>query len=115
MRRIALLAAAFAAVAAPAHAEFFGWQVANVASWDVLNVRAAPVSNAPILVGYPAGTPLSLTGKCTGGLNLDTINGWPKANQVAAVRYRWCQAWVDPVGNGNWQSGWVYGRYIAPL
>jgi hypothetical protein len=113
--RLAFAAAALALVAAPAHAEFFGWQVVNVASWDVLNVRTAPQSAAPILVGYPAGTALSLTGKCTGGLKLDSINGWPKAKQTAAVRYRWCEAWVDPTGAGNWQSGWVYGRYIAPL
>jgi hypothetical protein len=115
LKSAAFLAAAVFAVSAPAHAEFFGWQVVNVASWDVLNVRAAPTSASPILVGYPAGTALSLTGKCTGGLKLDTINGWPKANQVSAVRYRWCEVWVDPTGAGNWQSGWVYGRYIAPL
>ncbi|HVY21412.1 MAG TPA: SH3 domain-containing protein [Bauldia sp.] len=116
MTRSMLLAAVAAIVAAaPAHAEFFGWQVANVASWDVLNVRTAPTSGAGILVGYPNATPLSLTGKCTGGLNLNTINGWPKAKQAAAVRYRWCEAWIDPTGSGNWRSGWVYGRFIAPL
>jgi hypothetical protein len=115
MTRIALLAAAALVIAAPAHAEFFGWQVANVESWDVLNVRAAPNSAADILVGYPNATPLSLTGKCTGGLNLDSINGLPKFQQKAAVRYLWCEARIDPTGNGDWQSGWVYGRYIAPL
>lgn len=117
MRRAAFLAAAATAILAamPAHAEFFGWQVVNVASWDVLNVRAAPTSGSAILVGYPTGTPLSLTGNCTGGLKLDDINGKPKFQQTAAVRYRWCETWVDPQGNGNFQSGWVYGKYIAPL
>ena len=116
MSRIALLAlAGLVTAAVPAHAEFFGWQVANVESWDVLNVRAAPNSAADILVGYPNATPLSLTGNCTGGLKLDNINGLPKFQQRSAVRYRWCEAWIDPQGNGNFQSGWVYGKYIAPL
>jgi hypothetical protein len=77
--------------------------------------RAEPASGSPILVGYPTGTPLSLTGTCTGGLKLDDINGKPKFQQNAAVRYRWCEVWVDPVGDGNFQSGWVYGKYITPL
>ena len=104
-----------AAAPLPATAEFFGWQVANVASWDVLNVRAWPASSSQILVGYPNRTPLSLTGKCTGGLMLDDINGWPAWKQAQAVRYRWCEAWVDPQGNGNFRSGWVYGKFIKPL
>jgi hypothetical protein len=99
----------------PASAEFFGWRVANVATWDVLNVRAWPASYSQILVGYPNGTPLSLTGKCTGNLNLDQINGWPKPAQAAAVRLRWCEVWVDPLGNGNFRTGWVYGKFITPL
>lgn len=117
MTRAVLLAAVACGLlaAVPARAEFFGWQVANVESWDVLNVRAAPNSAAGILVGYPNATPLSLTGTCTGGLKLDNINGWPKHQQALAVRYRWCEAWIDPRGDGNWRSGWVYGKYIAPL
>jgi len=105
----------FATSALPASAEFFGWQVANVADWDVLNVRAYPASVSTILVGYPNGTPLSLTGKCTGGLNLDAINGWPAWKQAQAVRFRWCETWVDPLGDGNFRSGWVYGKFIKPL
>jgi hypothetical protein len=116
MLRATLLAAVAAFIATvPAHAEFFGWRVANVAGWDVLNVRSAPSSASDILVGYPNATPLSLTGKCTGGLKLDTINGWAKQQQVAAVRYRWCEAWIDPQADGNWRSGWVYGKYIEPM
>jgi hypothetical protein len=114
--RTALLAAAgLLALSIPASAEFFGWRVTNVESWDVLNVRSEPTSSAVILVGYPNGTPLSLTGSCTGGLKLDDINGRPKFQQTAAVRYRWCEVWVDPLGDGNYQTGWVYGKYITPL
>ena len=112
---VAAAVAGFLASALPSAAEFFGWQVAGVASWDVLNIRAYQSSGSQILVGYPNGSPLSLTGKCTGGLNLNAINGWPKWKQVQTVRYRWCETWVDPQGNGNYQSGWVYGRFIRPL
>jgi hypothetical protein len=112
----ALVASAAIVVSATtATAEFFGWQVANVASWDVLNVRAWPASYSQILVAYPNGTPLSLTGKCTKNLNINQIAGWPPAQQAEAVRYRWCEVWVDPLGNGNFRAGWVYGRYIKPL
>ena len=112
----ALLAfAGVAASATTAAAEFFGWQVANVASWDVLNVRAWPANYSQILVAYPNGTPLSLTGKCTRGVDLNQIAGWPPAAQAQAVRYAWCEVWVDPLGNGNFRTAWVYGRYIKPL
>jgi len=110
-----LALAGLAASVTTAAAEFFGWQVANVANWDVLNVRAWPASTSQILVAYPNGTPLSMTGKCTKNVNLDQIAGWPAAAQVQAVRYAWCEAWVDPLGNGNFRTGWVYGRYIKPL
>jgi hypothetical protein len=96
-------------------AAFYGWQVANVASWDVLNVRAYPSSSSQILVGYPNDTPLSLTGRCTGGLDLATISGWPAWQQRQEVRYRWCEVWVDPYGDGSFRGAWVYGRYIAPM
>jgi hypothetical protein len=31
------------------------------------------------------------------------------------VRTRWCEVWVDPIATGDFQSGWVFGRYIRPL
>jgi hypothetical protein len=102
-------------VSAAIAAAFFGWQVTNVAGDDVLMVRAFPDASSRILVGYPNGTPLSLTGRCTGGLDLNTINGLPAAAQVGAVREHWCEVWVDPYASGNWQAGWVSGRYIRPL
>jgi hypothetical protein len=96
-------------------AAFYGWRVNNVASWAVLNVRADASSSSQILVGYPNGTPLSLTGRCTGGLDLATISGWPDWQQRQEVRYRWCEVWVDPYGDGSFRGAWVYGRYITPL
>lgn len=110
-----MAAIGFAATISSARSEFFGWQVTNVAAWDVLNVRAWPANYSQILVGYPNGTPLSLTGKCTGGLDLNQINGWPAAQQAEAVRYRWCEVWVDPLGDGNFRAGWAYGKYLRPL
>jgi hypothetical protein len=96
-------------------AAFFGWQVTNVSSDDVLMVRAFPDAASRILVGYPDGTPLSLTGRCTGGVDLNAVSGLPAAAQAGAVRDHWCEVWVDPHASGNWQSGWVSGRYIRPL
>jgi hypothetical protein len=115
LRTAALAALAIGATALPASAEFFGWQVVNVPDWDVLNVRAYPSPISTILVGYPNGTTLSLTGKCTAGLNLNEINGQPPEDQAQAVRFRWCEVWVDPAGNGNFRTAWVYGKFIAPL
>jgi hypothetical protein len=94
---------------------FFGWQVTDVSSADVLMIRAFPDAASRILVGYPSGTPLSLTGRCTDGLDLNTVNGLPAATQRSAVQNRWCEIWVDPYASGNWQAGWVFGRYIRPL
>ncbi len=109
-------AAALLGSAVPGSASaFFGWRVADVPTWDTLNVRAWPSSNSKILVAYPNGVALSMTGKCTGGVRLDAIAGWPKWKQREAVRYVWCEAWVDPAGSGQFRTAWVYGKYIAPL
>ena len=93
---------------------FFAWRVANVETGDLLNVRAYPSSSSRILVGYPNGTRLSMTGRCTGNVHMDNINGAPRWQQREAVRYQWCEAWLDPAGNGEFRTGWVYGRYIRP-
>lgn len=104
------------AMAMPAiGAAFYGWQVTNVPAHDTLNVRGGPGTGYGILVSYPNGTPLSMTGQCTGGVHLGQIAGWPDWKQRQAVRYKWCQVWLDPYGYGNYQAGWVYGRYIKPL
>ena len=103
------------AAALPANAAaFFAWAVADVPAWDTLNVRAWPSSKSQILVAYPNGTLLSMTGKCTGGVNLDAVAALPAWQQRQAVRTVWCEAWVDPLGNGDYRTAWVYGKYIAP-
>ena len=94
---------------------FSAWKVSGVAKGDLLNVRAYPSPKSRILVGYPNGTTLSMTGTCTGGVNLAVIGGQPSWKQRQAVRYKWCQAWLDADGNGEYEPGWVYGRFIRPL
>jgi len=108
------VASLVAAVAPSGASAFFAWSVVDVPPGDTLNVRAWPSSKSQILVAYPNGTVLSMTGKCTGGVNLDAIAGWPAWKQREAVRYQWCETWIDPYGNGQYRSGWVYGKYIQP-
>lgn len=122
MKLSTLLAAAAVAVAglagsaAPSQAgAFFGWEVTGVPSWDLLNVRAYPSSQSRILVGYPNGVDLSLTGTCTDGVDLEEIGHLPHWRQREIVRRSWCEVWVDPTGQGDYRTGWVYGRYIRPL
>lgn len=93
---------------------FSAWQVANVAWDDILNVRAYPASTSQKQAGYPNGTVLAMTGRCTDGLNLFDIAHLPPAQQADAVRYRWCEVWHDPRRDEDFVAGWVYGRYIAP-
>ncbi len=93
---------------------FVAWRVADVARGDLLNVRAYPSPSSRILVGYPGGTRLSMTGRCTGGVDLSAIQGLPAWKQRQVVRYKWCEAWLDPTGSGQYRNGWVYGRYIRP-
>jgi hypothetical protein len=95
-------------------ATFAAWQVVNVPFGDTLNVRKYPASNSQKQSAYPNGTVLQMTGKCTGGVNLLDISGQPEWKQEQLVRYRWCQIWHDPAQDGNFVTGWVYGRYIAP-
>ena len=116
VRTAAALAAAFiglATVQATA-ATFAAWQIANVPFGDTLNVRKYPSGNSQKQAAYPNGTVLQMTGKCTGGVNLLDISGQPEWKQEQLVRYRWCQIWHDPAQNGNFVTGWVYGRYIEP-
>ena len=113
---VALIAAtsAFAFVAPAVSSTFVAWRISGVAANDLLNVRAFPSNNSRILVGYPSGTTLSMTGKCTGGVRLDEIQNQPNWKQRQMVRYKWCEAWLDPKGDGEFRTGWVYGRYIRP-
>lgn len=93
---------------------FVAWEITGVAADDLLNVRAYPSSSSRIVVGYPAGTVLSMTGRCTGGVNLQDIQRLPETQQRELVRYKWCETWLDADGDGEFTNGWVYGRYIAP-
>jgi hypothetical protein len=108
------LAGLFAGTAPSSSAAFYAWQVTDVPESDTLNVRAYPSSKSQILVAYPNGTLLSMTGVCTQGLDLGQIAGLPASQQRQYVRYLWCQTGVDPQGNGNYQTAWVYGKFIAP-
>lgn len=93
---------------------FAAWQVANVPWDDTLNVRKYPSSQSQKQSAYPNGTVLQMTGRCTGGVNLFDIGHLSYGQQAQAVRYKWCEVWHDPAQNGNYVTGWVYGRYIAP-
>lgn len=107
-------AALVAGTASSLGGAFYGWQITDVPAWDTLNVRAYPSAQSQILVAYPNGTMLSLTGVCTNGLTLEAISGLPASEQRQYVRYQWCQAWIDPQGSGEYRTAWVYGKYIAP-
>jgi hypothetical protein len=112
---LALAAAGLmAGTASSVGSAFHGWQIADVPAWDTLNVRAYPSAQSQILVAYPNGTMLSLTGVCTDGVDLGAISGLPAWQQRQYVRHAWCQAWVDPQGSGEYRTAWVYGKYIAP-
>ena len=115
MFRNGIAAALIAATSVLAHAvpavssTFVAWRVTGVSANDLLNVRAYPSSGSKILVGYPNGTTLSMTGRCTGGVHLDAISHLPAWQQRQVVRTKWCETWTD------YGTGWVYGRYIRPL
>jgi hypothetical protein len=93
---------------------FAAWEVAHVEFGDTLNVRKYPAGTSQKQSAYPNGTVLQMTGKCTGGVNLLEISNQPAWKQEQAVRYRWCEIWHDPAQNGNFVTGWVYGKYITP-
>lgn len=121
MNKIAKFLSTLAAVSAlavatvPAGASTFSaWEVSGVPWGDTLNVRKYPSSNSQKQSAYPNGAVLSMTGRCTGGVDLFEIAGDSRWRQRQAVRYRWCEVWHDPARNGDYTTGWVYGRYIAP-
>jgi hypothetical protein len=93
---------------------FVAWRVADVSSDDVLMVRAYPSSQSRILVGYPTGVNLSMTGRCTDDVRLDEIQSYDTDEQRDLVGESWCEVWLDPYGTGEFRNGWVFGRYIKP-
>ena len=109
----ALLGAAVLPSAANA-STFVAWKVTGVPWGDVLNVRKYPSPNSQKQAAYPNGAVLSMTGPCTGGVNLKDIQGLPKWKQRQIVYGRWCQLWHDPAGNGNFKAGWVRMKFMKP-
>jgi hypothetical protein len=108
-------ASAFGTLAGEARATVFvAWEVANVPWGDTLNARKYPASHSQKQAAYPNGTVLQMTGRCTGGVDLHAIAGLAAWKQAQMVRYRWCEVWHDPARNGNFATGWVYGKYIRP-
>ena len=93
---------------------FAPWEVANLTWADTLNVRKYPAGHSRKQASYPAGTILSMTGRCTGGVDLLELGRLSETEQMSVVRYRWCEIWHDPARDGNYTTGWVYGRYIKP-
>jgi hypothetical protein len=117
LRITAALAACFTVAVSASQSRatvFAAWEVANVEFGDTLNVRKYPAGTSQKQSAYPNGTVLQMTGKCTGGVNLLEISNQPAWKQEQVVRYRWCEIWHDPAQNGNFVTGWVYGKYIAP-
>jgi len=112
---VALSAAATIQMGTADATVFAAWEVANVPWGDTLNVRKYPASTSQKQAAYPNGTALQMTGRCTQDLNLLDISHWPHWKQRQAVRYRWCEVWHDPAHDGNFVTGWVYGRYIKPM
>lgn len=110
---ILVLAATAMTVNAQASA-FVAWEVANLPFGDTLNVRKYPANTSQKQGAYPAGTVLSMTGRCTGGLDLRAIQNQSDQSQINKVRFRWCEVWHDPSQSGNYVTGWVYGKYIIP-
>lgn len=111
---LAVASLALASVGQSHATVFAAWQVANVPFGDTLNVRKYPSGKSQKQAAYPNGTVLQMTGRCTGGVNLLDIANQPARQQEQKVRHRWCEVWHDPAKNGDFVTGWAYGKYIAP-
>lgn len=95
-------------------AAFAAWEVAKLPFGDTLNVRKYPSNGSQKQSAYPNGAVLQMTGRCTGGVNLKDIGHFSIKKQEQLIRYKWCEVWHDPKHNGDFVTGWVYGRYITP-
>ncbi len=116
--KILPLAALLTAAALPSAGNasaFVAWKITDVPWGDVLNVRKYPSPNSQKQAAYPNRTVLSMTGSCTGGVDLQDIQGLPKWKQRLIVKGVWCQLWHDPAGNGNFKAGWVRMKFMRPL
>jgi hypothetical protein len=95
-------------------ATFTACKVLGLKFGDTLNVRKYPSNQSQKQAAYPDGAVLQMTGRCTGGVNLLDISAQPGWKHKAATLRRWCEVWHDPARDGNFVTGWVYGRYITP-
>lgn len=111
---IAVLATLASVVFEARAATFSAWKITNVPWGDTLNVRKYPANHSQKQAAYPNGTVLQMTGKCTNGVDLFEISGKSNWAQRQAVRFSWCQVWHEPKQNGDFVTGWVYGKYIRP-
>ena len=112
---LAAIALTLSALSVPAQASaFVAWQVTNVPWGDTLNARKYPSPNSQKQNAYPNGAVLSMTGPCTGGINLQNIQNKPVWKQRAMVKNSWCQLWHDPSGNGHYVTGWVRAKFLKP-
>ncbi|GBE44604.1 MAG TPA: SH3 domain-containing protein [Rhizobiales bacterium] len=76
------------------------FQVVNVASWDVLNMRSGPSASNPIVDHLPPGRHgiISQSGPCIPA--------------HVALRSRWCP--VTHYSGDRTTSGWVKRHFVAP-
>jgi hypothetical protein len=111
---IVIILSTFALPATGNASAFVAWKVTDVPWGDVLNVRKYPASYSQKQAAYPNGKVLSMTGKCTGGVNLQNIQGLTKWKQRQLVKNVWCQLWHDPKGNGQYVAGWVRAKFLKP-
>jgi hypothetical protein len=93
---------------------FPAWRVAALPPGKGLEVRQFPSPTSAVQAVYPAGAPLQMTGRCTGGLHLLDLAGRPARRQKEIVRGQWCQVWHAPRRDGVFVAGWVPGRWMAP-
>ena len=115
LMKFAAAALTLSALAAPAQASAFAaWQVTNVPWGDLLNARRYPSPSSQKQAAYANGTILSMTGPCTNGVNLQTIQGLPNWKQRALLKGAWCQLWHDPKDNGVFVKGWVRMKFMRP-
>jgi len=84
------------------------WQVRNVASGDVLNIRAEPNGKAVIIGKIPFDGQCLRNLGCKGGLTFEEATTLSKEEKKALnkKRPRWCK--VEYEGT----VGWVAGRYL---
>jgi heat shock protein HslJ len=83
------------------------YRLVDVAADDVLNIRAGPGAEHPIVGLIPANADGIANFGCVGGLNLDQWASATAEERSAAQGHRWCRVGYDRT------VGWAAGRYLA--